>query len=269
MQDNLLVMDQVSFSAGGHLVLDSISAQIPKGQTTVIMGPSGCGKSTLLKVCAGLLLPTSGSIFIEGRDFSRFTDPEMVELRGRTGFAFQNSALWANKTAYQNIELPLNFHFPKMTKKEVQSRILDLCKKLGFDDDIQQRPSQLSLGEQKIISMARALSTDPQYLFLDDPSSSLDGQGLGRLTEVLKNLKTTGKTLIIVTQNPNLTSQFADSLLLLKSGKILVHDTFQEVVKSNDPQIRNILTDVLSQTSTYSGDILDLLSDDNSGSFFS
>jgi len=240
-------------------VLDSISLWLPPGRTTVVIGPSGCGKSTLLKTAAGLVVPNSGKVELLGSDLARISERDLRELRTRSGFVFQDGALWQNMNAWQNLALPLEYHNPEMAGKEVAQRIRSVLADLGYTSDTQLRPAQLSAGEQKIISFARALVADPEIIFVDEPTTSVDGETSERMIRKLKSMKERGKTVIVVTHDPEMASQLAEYIVVLKKGKLLAAGPVVDVIRSADSETRSILSDVLAEAATYDTDILSLL----------
>lgn len=254
-----VVLKEVYLENKEETVLDGISLAIPEGSFTLIMGPSGSGKSVLLKVACGLIPPTRGSIEQFGRPLIGLSHREEVEVRRRTGFAFQDSALWQNMTVYQNLALPIRYHDPRAKDARLRRRIFDLLEPYGMAAAQNARPSDLSSGERKIVSYLRALMLDPEVLFLDEPLTSVDYQAGQRIISSIRELKNQGRTIVSASHSPLLASQLADYLLVLKNGRVLVFDRFDEVVRSNDREISSILTDVLSQAASYDGDILSLL----------
>ncbi len=243
-------------------ILTDINIDFHHHVTSVVIGPSGCGKSTILKIAAGIIPPEYGEVFLDGKNLMKIPDRELVNLRKSHGFVFQDAALWANKTVAQNLSLPLQFHFPSFSKEEVKRRVTQTLRDAGYQDEENLKPDQLSAGERKIVSFARAVITEPQLIFLDDPTISVDREGVDKIMGIIKNLKERKKTLIVSTHDPMLTSMIADYLIIVKQGKVLESGPFQEVVKSTDREVIAILTDVLSQSSTYAGDILNLLGDE-------
>lgn len=268
MANSAFTLADIGFLADTTWLLQDFNLTVPTGSCTVIMGPSGCGKSTVLKIAAGLTVPQQGRVDLLGTSLDDLSPARNIELRSRTGFVFQDAALWANKSIQQNIDLPLQFHFPKLSAADRDQRIRSLCQQMAFTENLNNRPSQISLGEQKIASFLRALSVDPDLLFLDDPTSSMDGQSVDRLVNILLELKKRGKTLVMVTQTPEITAKLADRLVIMKAGKILTEGPFAEVVRNPDPAVIEILTAVLSQAATFDNDILDLLSQSQEGGFF-
>lgn len=240
-------------------ILKNITLSIPKGKTTVFMGPSGCGKSILLKVAAGIFPPEAGEVYIGGKDVRRIPDRELSALRRGHGFVFQDAALWANKTVFQNLCLPLEFHSVECGRNETAARIAEVIRRVAYTDSDQLRPAQLSSGERKLVGFGRAIINDPDLLFLDDPTGSVDHTSGSKLLRVIKDLRSEGRTLLVATHDPDLTGQIADNLVIMEHGTIIDSGSFETVVRSPDRRVAEILSEVLSRTSTYAGDILDLL----------
>jgi ABC-type lipoprotein export system ATPase subunit len=262
MSEPIVQLQQVDIFRGDFQVLNSITVDFPRGVTSVIMGPSGCGKSTLIKVAAGITPPDNGSVLINNKNINRISDRELIELRKMNGFVFQDGALWQNKTIFQNLSLPLEFHFRSFSREEIRRRIEDMVRKAGYNDSLDLRPSQLSSGERKIASIARALITDPSILFMDDPTTLLDRESSIKVAKIIKDMKEKKATIVITTHDPSLASMVADNLYILKKGNMLEHGKLSDVVKTRDKEVIAILTDVLSKTATYDTDILDLLETD-------
>jgi phospholipid/cholesterol/gamma-HCH transport system ATP-binding protein len=261
----LMQFESVVYSPESAPLFGDLNLTVPKGSCTVFMGPSGAGKSTFLRLGAGLIPPDSGTILFRGLDWHDLTEHENVLLREEIGFVFQNGALWANKSVYQNIELPYLYHRPKAGRQEVRDAVAKAARLAGIRAQLGLRPSQLSLGEQKLVSLARALIMEPSIMFLDDPTGGLDAQATANLIELFTDLKHQGRTLLLVTQEPAVTARLADRLVVLKAGTVLASGPFLEVTKDPNPEVVAILTSVLSQAATFSGDILDLLSIDDQG----
>ncbi len=253
----------ISVSNEGFEIINDASADFPLGKSTIIMGPSGCGKSSFLKALAGLIVPDSGTVNILGTDMGKANDGELESIRRRSGFVFQDAALWQNMTVFQNLALPLRFHNKGIKTAILEEKIDRAQKSVGVLAQAHLRPAQLSAGERKLISFARALITDPVLLFLDEPTSFVDHTGIDRILGLLRDLKQQEKTIIAVTSNPNIASMISDYLMVMKAGKILAFDTMEKIVHSKNPEVAHILSDVLSETASYDGDILNLLDENN------
>lgn len=259
-----VVLKEVYLENKDETVLDGISLAFPGGSFTLVMGPSGSGKSVLLKVACGLIPPTRGSVEQFGRPLIGLSQREEVQVRRKTGFSFQDSALWQNMTVYQNLALPIRYHDLNIKDAHLRRRIYNLLAPYGMAAAQNSRPSDLSSGERKIVSYLRALMLEPEVLFLDEPLASVDYQAGQRITASIRELKSQGRTIVSASHSPQLASQLADYLLVLKEGRVLVFDRFDEVVRSTDRVVSSILTDVLSQAASYDGDILSLLDDNGS-----
>ena len=260
---SIIRLENLAFKADAPWKLEQLNLSFSEKLCTVILGPSGSGKSLILKLAAGLYLPQSGRVLFQGQNINSFSESENSQFRKKTGFVFQDSALWANKSVYQNLELPLRFHEPSLPPTSIKQRIESTLVSLGYDEDPGNRPHQISSGDQKRVSLGRAMVTNPQLIFLDDPTANLDGSGIEELIKVLETLKARGTTLIMVNQYAPLTARLADSLVVISEGRVLDEGNFDQVTRSENPKVIEILTDVLSQSSTYSHDILDLLGGDS------
>jgi len=257
--ESLIELQTVTVQAQEHISLDSISLVIPGNRSTVIMGPSGSGKSMLLKVAAAVIPPDSGRVLLHGKNLQRLSQKELLQFRRTSGFMFQDAALWANKTIFENLALPIQFHFPNRSPEEIERRIRRLLQPMNLLDSLNLRPAALSEGEQKIVSFLRAIVLDPAILFLDEPTPSIDHQLLEKMLGMIRGLKENGCTIIAVTHDAHLASMIANHLVILKDGHILEAAGISEVRRSANREVIEILTQVLSEAATYDTDILDLL----------
>ncbi len=255
-------LSEVTITHEGTGVLDGVNLAFAAEACTVIMGPSGSGKSTLLKAAAGLSAPDTGRVEILGLDPWRASDREIESLRKRNGFVFQDGALWQNLTLYQNLALPLQYHYAELGEEEIRRRVDALLRELGATATLTLRPSQVSAGERKIVSFIRAIIGDPELIFMDEPTTSVDSERVDLLIRKLRELKQRKRTIIAVTHNARIASQIADHLVVMKDGRILKSGSLRDISRSGDPEVERILTDVLSETATYDGDILELLDPD-------
>ena len=263
--EELLVLDGVRLLSQGFEVLKGISVSFPRGRATVIMGPSGCGKSTLLKVAAGILIPEEGRVLLEGEDLARLPDRRLKQFRRRNGFVFQDGALWGNQSIFDNLALPVRFHEPEADSREVHRRVMGTLGRLAMADQALLRPAQLSSGEHKLVSFLRGTILEPDIIFLDEPTSSIDHVMAERITTMIRQLRERGCTIITVTHDAGLTSLIADHLVVMKDGRILESGPFEAVRSSRDPEVAGVLSEVLSKTASYDTDLLDLLGEGSEG----
>ena len=227
----LLEMKNVSFYDDLTPVVRDTSLSIEKGSVTALLGEPGGGKSSVLKLLAGIMIPTSGSVLFEDRDFSRMSNKENLAFRKRSAFMFQNSALWANQSLYQNLELPLKIHFPKIPPEQIKDKIEEAAKLVDFTKPLSLRPAALSAGEQKRIAFARALICEPEILFLDEPTESLNEKTAALYIKILKEFNNKGNTLIYVSHDYNFINTFNNDKYYFAHGtivdKILLNDNEQ------------------------------------------
>jgi ABC-type transporter Mla maintaining outer membrane lipid asymmetry ATPase subunit MlaF len=261
MQDAISLLD-VRLTLGDYEALRGISVGFPAGRSTVIMGPSGCGKSTLLKVAAGLIPPDAGKVLFQGQDIFLLSERGMREMRRTNGFVFQDGALWENKSLAENLALPLEVHFPSLSRSDIMKRVARALERVGLEDAAGQRPAALSGGERKIASFLRALVTEPSLVFMDEPTLSIDYGMTERINQMIRDLKARGSTIIAVTHDPQLTATLADRLVVMDAGKVLVTGEFDEVKRTRDVRARAILSQVLGEIASYDTDLLELLGRD-------
>jgi ABC-type lipoprotein export system ATPase subunit len=196
-----------------------------------MVGPSGEGKSTVLKLAAGLLVPTEGAVFFQGKNMAAMSRAQNLAFRREGAVVFQDSALWANQDLFQCLELPLKIHFPKMKTAERKARINEVVKDVGYTKDIHVRPAMLSMGEQKLIAFARAMLCRPRLLFLDEWTESLDDTAAQRLIGLVKKLQAEKKTVIFVSHNLRIIENMADTIVTIIGGQphlAMARDQFVE-----------------------------------------
>ncbi len=216
----LLELRGISASSGGSEILEDVSLSIERGERIAVMGPSGSGKSTLLKVAAGLEPAGSGHAFFDGRDIATLGQRDELDFRKRASFGFQDGALWENQTVLNNLALPLRIHRPQLSESDIAERSRALLSRLGFTDSLGVRPATLSMGERKIVSIARALVLDPELVFLDDPTGHLDEDARDRLYSVVDALVRKGTTIVAVTNNTGFVRRFALRLVVVANGRV-------------------------------------------------
>jgi putative ABC transport system ATP-binding protein len=203
--------------------LNKVSLIIEKGQFVAVMGPSGCGKSTLLHLIGGLDRPSTGSVFIDGKDISKMNDTKLTELRRRQmGFVFQFYNLIPVLSAEENAALPLILD--GMKPELARAKAAEWLERNQMGDRLKHRPDQLSGGQQQRVAISRALVADPIIILADEPTGNLDSRASDEIAGVLRNIVTKwGHTVLMVTHDPRIAA-YADRILFLKDGQI-VDDT--------------------------------------------
>jgi putative ABC transport system ATP-binding protein len=206
-------------SAGQDLtVLDQVTFSAEQGTSLSIIGPSGSGKTTLLGLCAGLDVPTHGTISLMGLKLNAMDEDDRAYVRNQyVGFVFQNFQLLSTLTALENVMVPLELR----GDRHVAPKAKELMSRVGLGDRMHHYPSQLSGGEQQRVAMARAFITAPKILFADEPTGNLDEENATHITDLLfgmnRELKT---TLVLVTHNLEL-AQKTQRILQMKGGKLV------------------------------------------------
>ncbi len=198
--------------------LDGVTVSFPQGQMTAIMGPSGSGKSTLMHCCAGLDTVTSGSIRLGDVELNGLSDKQLTLLRrDRVGFIFQAFNLIPTLTAKENIELPLALA-GRSPDPEWLRQVVDT---VGLSSRLTHRPSELSGGQQQRVAVARALASQPDVIFADEPTGNLDSRTGAEILDFIRGAVTDlGQTVIVVTHDP-VAASYADSVLFLADGRIV------------------------------------------------
>jgi putative ABC transport system ATP-binding protein len=198
--------------------LNGFSLTFEAGSFWAIMGPSGCGKSTLLNVLGCLDRPDSGRYRIDGRDTAQLSDNALSEIRLKyLGFIFQSFNLIAQLTVAENIELPL--YYLGWHPERARQRATRLATEVGLAGRLQHRPYQLSGGQQQRVAIARALANDPVLLLADEPTGNLDSATGVEIMEMIRKLNSGGKTVIMVTHEPDVAAQ-AKYRLVMRDGRI-------------------------------------------------
>jgi putative ABC transport system ATP-binding protein len=199
-------------------VLRGIDLDFHRGEYVSIMGPSGSGKSTLLNLLGCLDRPTGGRYLLGGLDVSTMDDDTLSGIRGkRIGFIFQSFNLIPQLNIIENIEVSM--YYQQVPKLQRRQRAEELAGRVGLSDRLKHKPSELSGGQQQRVAIARALANDPLILLADEPTGNLDSKSGREILEMLDQLHASGKTLIVVTHDPNVAARTQRSVHML-DGKI-------------------------------------------------
>jgi putative ABC transport system ATP-binding protein len=205
--------------SGDFTALNHVSLDIMENDFVAIMGPSGSGKSTIMNQLGILDVPTTGNLYIEGKDVAKMTNLERTHLRRDTiGYIFQKFYLIPLLSAYENVEYPLIL---KNKKRDTTGRATAMLDAVGIDQEMAiHRPNQLSGGQQQRVAIARALVNDPKILLCDEPTGNLDRKTGYQIMDILCNLQKEGKTVILVTHDPKI-AEYARRTIRLDDGRIV------------------------------------------------
>lgn len=219
----ILELKQVSkiYTLGQQLIpaLNKLSLSVCEGDFVVIMGASGSGKSTLLQVASMLSQATEGEIYLKGKNVTEYDEVDRARLRNKEiGFIFQQFNLLAKTSAVEQVELPLIY--AKVSEEERKERAIKMLKKLGLGDRLSNKPGELSGGQQQRVAIARALVNDPSIVFADEPTGNLDSKSGGEIKKILIKLNEEGKTIILVTHDPNV-AKIAKREIFIKDGQVI------------------------------------------------
>lgn len=200
-------------------VLKNISFKVDKGEFLAIMGSSGSGKSTMMNILACLDSQYEGTYILDGIDISKLTENQLSEIRNKKiGFIFQSFNLLPRLSALENVELPLVYS--SVPKTERHKRAAELLEMVGLKDRIHHKPNELSGGQRQRVAIARALVNDPSIILADEPTGNLDSKSEEEIIEILQELNRTGKTIVIVTHEPNI-GDIAQRKIVFKDGEII------------------------------------------------
>jgi len=205
--------------SGDLTALNHITLEINDGEFVALMGPSGSGKSTMMNQLGILDIPTTGEIFIAGKNVAHMTNLERTHMRRDViGYVFQKFYLIPLLSAYENVEYPLIL---KYKKRDTKGRATEVLRSVGFDEDMSaHRPNQLSGGQQQRVAIARALVNDPKILLCDEPTGNLDRKTGFQIMEILVGLHQKGKTVILVTHDPKI-AEYAHRTIQLEDGRVV------------------------------------------------
>lgn len=226
---------------GERQVLDGMTFSVPKGMNFVLMGPSGSGKSVTLKHVIGILRPDEGSVQVDGQEVPAMDHVQLMTLRKRMGYLFQNGALINWLTVAENVGLPLREH-SSLGKQEIADRVHDALRTVRMEQAAAQYPASISGGMKLRTGIARALVTKPEYVLYDEPNAGLDPIMAGEIHELLVEVRDRfGVTGLIVTHSRACAVQCGDRIGILQDGRLGVEGPVAEMVHSDNPLARAFL----------------------------
>ena len=216
--ESMIEVKQITKSFGGIKVLDAVSLTLQDSESVVLFGPSGSGKTTLLRIIAGLEVPDSGVVSIEGKQASR--DDWVLEPHKRDiGFVFQAPSLWPHLNVQQNVMFGLQ-HLPQ---EQALERILDLFEQMSIKKLAQRYPNELSGGEARRVALARTIAPQPKYLLMDEPLVNLDSDLKQEMIDLIQDVvQQTKSALLYVTHDKSEANQLSKRVFHLSNGNVVV-----------------------------------------------
>ncbi len=238
MNSPLLRLENIHKNFGELEVLKGIDLTLEKGKKVAVIGPSGCGKSTLLRCINYMEIPSSGHVYMEGElfgerkienTFGKLSSKELAKQRSQIGMVFQSFNLWPHLTAINNVALGPTV-VNQMPKNEAYELAKSMIEKVHLTPKINEYPERLSGGQQQRVAIARALAQQPKLMLFDEPTSALDPELIGEVLNVIQELASEGRSMVLVTHEINFARELADHIIFLHDGIIIEEGPPSEVI---------------------------------------
>ncbi len=238
------------YNKGEIKALDGVSVDINKGDVVVVIGPSGSGKSTFLRSLNLLEQPTDGEIIFEGVDITKSKDAsgkkiDLPKHRQKMGMVFQHFNLFPHMTLLGNMTIA-PIQIKGMPKEQAEARARELLSRVGLGDRADAYPLQLSGGQKQRVAIVRALAMDPDVMLFDEPTSALDPEMVGEVLDVMKELASTGMTMVVVTHEMGFAREVGNRVLFMDEGKLVEEGTPEQIFNNpQSPRLQDFLSKVL------------------------
>lgn len=219
---------------GPQQVLRGVSVAFTKDRCTFIAGPSGTGKSVLVRHLVGLLSPDQGEVYYDGQRVDTLSERHLLEMRRRCVYVFQHPTLFDSMSILENVSLVLRYH-QRLRKRTADDLAAEHLSALGLASRLHHLPNHLPQGEQKMVSVARALALRPETLILDEPTTGLDPFAAQQLDSVVSHVVGHGKTLLVISHDLQSIRRLADDVVFLHHGTVRFHGTAASLFLSEDP----------------------------------
>ena len=204
---------------GGNVALQDINVHIEPGEFVFVVGPSGAGKSTFIKMLFREVLPTTGSIFVNGVDILELTPKEIPYMRRQLGIIFQDYRLLPDRTVYENVAFAMQVI--ETPHRKIKRRVLNVLDLVGLRHRANAYPNELSGGEQQRIAIARAIVNDPLLVIADEPTGNLDPDTSWDIMEIFKEINATGTTIVMATHDKEVVDAMGKRVIAIESGRIV------------------------------------------------
>ena len=226
-------------SFGDYHVLKGVDLDLYRRENLVVLGKSGTGKSVLIKIIVGLLTPDQGTVKVLNQIVDEISYKELLDLRLKVGFSFQNSALYDSMTVRENLVFPLVRNQKNLTKSEITSAVEEMLDAVGLLQTINQMPSELSGGQRKRIGIARTLILRPEIMLYDEPTAGLDPITCLEINSLINEVQDRFHTSsIIITHDLTCAKAVGNRVAMLLDGKFERQGTFEEVFNTSDQRVK-------------------------------
>lgn len=227
-------------SFGEKHVLRGVDLKLYRGENVAVLGRSGTGKSVLIKIIVRLLQQDSGGVNVLGSEVEALNEKQLMALRLKIGFSFQNSALYDSMTVRENLEFPLVRNVRNLSRSQVKEAVESVINAVGLSETINQMPSELSGGQKKRIGIARTLILKPDIMLYDEPTAGLDPITCIEINNLINKVKEQYHTSsIIITHDLTCAKSTSDRVAMLFDGKFIKQGTFDEVFSAEDERIQS------------------------------
>lgn len=236
--NSMIKLNNICKKFGDKDALKNINLEIKQGETLAIIGGSGSGKSTLLRLMIGLIRPTSGELWVKGKEISHISEDELDKVRLNMGMVFQYSALFDSMTVGENVAFGLREH-TDYSEEKIRQIVAEKLELVGLPDSQEYMPGELSGGMKKRVSLARAIAFEPDVIFYDEPSSGLDPIMTAKIDELIvstqKKLKVTS---VVVTHDMVSACHIADRIAMIYEGELIAVDTVDNFRNLQDERVQ-------------------------------
>ena len=239
-EEPVIVVEDLYKSFGNKHVLQGVNLALHKRENLAVLGRSGTGKSVLIKIIVRLLKQDSGRVLVLGEEVARLSEKELMAMRLRIGFSFQNSALYDSMTVGENLKFPLVRNVRNLGRKEITTAVEEVLDAVGLSETINQMPSELSGGQKKRIGIARTLILRPQIMLYDEPTAGLDPITCIEINNLINQVREQYNTSsIVITHDLSCAKTTSDRVAMLFDGVFIKEGTFDEVFSSTDERIQS------------------------------
>lgn len=216
----MLIMSDVSkVYPGGSVALQDVNVHIEPGEFVFVVGPSGAGKSTFIKMLFREVLPTTGSIFVNGMDILSLSPKEIPFMRRQLGIIFQDYRLLPDRTVYENVAFAMQVI--EAPHRKIKRQVMNMLDLVGLRHRANAYPNELSGGEQQRIAIARAIVNDPVFVIADEPTGNLDPETSWDIMEIFKEINDSGTTIVMATHDKEVVDAMGKRVIAIEHGRIV------------------------------------------------